>query len=286
MLRSSLLLCLAGSVHLANLCAAPVAYDNFESYAADGLNGNNGGSGWEAAWTASSGASVADVSANPLTYDGGAFSFNGGNRAVNITGSFNPLFTREFANIGVAETDEVFFSFMFREESSDGINDFMNLWISNDADRSNSGGIGLLSIADGELGARVIANGSSASTNLSTTDPVNQQTYFLVGRFSRDGTDGDPFDPLRFDLMQLWINPTTTDYALLGTPSASIDASSGINGDISFFGTRTVSIGSGDSYLIDDVRIGTDYLSVVPEPTSAALLLGAAGLLALRVRRR
>ncbi|MEM1060555.1 MAG: PEP-CTERM sorting domain-containing protein [Verrucomicrobiota bacterium] len=262
-----------------------VAFDSFETYSAGALNGSNGGTGWTAAWTATANAAVQDVSGDSLTYDGGAFSIDGGDRAIAIQGSSNPLFTRSFTNIAPGDSDEVFFSFLFRENNSTGSNDFMNFFVSNDGDRSNSGGMGLTSASSGQFGTRVTASGATNDTDLSTTTPVAAETYFLVGRFSRDGTSGDPLD---FDLMQLWINPTTTDFSLLGTADSQVDFSSLIDGDISFFGARTVNILAGtEEYNIDELRIGTSYLGVlIPEPTSGALFLGAAALLAFRRRRQ
>lgn len=263
---------------IATTHAALVAYDNFESYTAGAdLDGDNGGTGWQGDWFAQP---EVDVVSASLAYTGGSISVNGGSQAVRVNSTSDSLALRQFDQVAIGASSEVYFSFLFQENSGTS-SDFINLWVSDTNNRNGSGGLGLQSTGSENFSTRIRATTGSDFTDLSSTAPVQGQTYFLVGRFSRDGTQGDPLDPLRFDLMELWINPTSLT---LGTPDASVDQSSGINGGIQYFGIRTHGVAAPDQYLFDELRIGTSLAAVVPEPATAALLTG--GLLVLALRRR
>jgi len=277
LLKLGLAFCLGAGITFSTTSAALIAYDNFESYTTgQPLNGEGGGTGWQDDWSSVSNALVTSAS---LTYSGGDISINGGGQAVVIDSSDNNYFFRQFDSAGDVG-DEVFFSFLLHRDSTDS-SDFLSFRVGDTSDRSNSGGMGIYSSTN--FGTRILANGSTESTNTGSTGIADDTTYFLVGRFSRDGASGGASD---FDLMEMWVNPTTLDYNSLGTPDASVDFNSLVSGDLEFFGLRSVAISGTNEYLMDELRIGTSYAAVVPEPTSAALLTGACGLLGLRRRRR
>ncbi|WFB35964.1 PEP-CTERM sorting domain-containing protein [Kiritimatiellota bacterium B12222] len=259
------------------LQAELIASDDFNSYSIGELNSKGTiSSGWQSTWSAATGSNVVN---GGLSYSGGDISINGGSQALSITGSNNYQLNRQFDTFGTSSgEDAIYFSFLFRQVSGTPA-DFLNFTLDKDQDYELGSGIGDLSGTQAEFSARVKYT-VQASETVSYT---SSETYLLVGRVSRDGDDGDRTHPLRFDQIELWVNPTSSS---LGTADVIFDSSSGMN-DISYFGLRSANIGSGDEYLIDELRIGTDFSSIViPEPSSL-LLLGIGLVLArMGVARR
>lgn len=266
--------------------ATLVAYDGFEYDIGGGAGlGGKGaaGSGWAGAWTSSSGSIVAD----DMSYSNGSISIDGGGQSVSITGSSSTYFTRGFDTLGTSPGEDIYFSFLFKLAANGAGSDYLNFWISDDAVRDNSAGIGDLTTNGARFGARIFGDATGSSDGEFSSNPVYVAgtTYLLVGRISRDGVDGAAADV--FDRVELWVDPTSTT---LGDAAITVDFSTEIDESIgmSFIGLRTVNVGSGDDYRFDEFRVGTSaagVLGVIPEPSSAASLLGGIALLAVLGRR-
>lgn len=279
----------AGLFATSQASAALVVYDGFEYDISDSaaLSGKgSAGNGWVGSWAINgSGATIVE---DNMSYSAGSIHINGGNQAVRIANNNDALFTRQFQTIGNTTGEDVYFSFLFKEVSgtpSSSNGDWLNFWVSEDADRANSGGIGKTS-GPRYLGAAATNANSNDRYYTQASSEFNQgETYFLVGRISRDGstTAGEN----GFDRVELWINPTSTDLGeadVIADYNISIDDETGF----SFFGLRTVNISGTDDYRFDELRIGTDIASVVavPEPSTYALLFGFVALLSMIIRRR
>lgn len=271
--------------------ASLVAYDGFEYDIGGGAGlGGKGaaGSGWAGAWTSADGTIVAD----DMSYSNGSISIDGGGQSVSITSpSSSTYLTRGFDTLGTSSGEDIYFSFLFKLASGGAGSDYLNFWISDDAVRDNSAGIGDLTTSTGtngvRFGARIFGDETGSSDGEFDSNPsyVAGTTYLLVGRISRDGADGAAADV--FDRVELWVDPTSTT---LGEAAITVDFSTEIDSSIgmSFIGLRTVNIGSGDDYRFDEFRVGTSaagVLGVIPEPSSAASLLGGLSLLAVLGRR-
>jgi len=259
--------------------AALLAYEGFD-YDAGNVNGDNGGTGWSAAWVSSTSpvAYANVVTGTPMAYSGGAISITGSGTALSITGGGEGLLNRPF--VGIDSGSEIYFSFLFRAVAGGG-NEFFHFYLSDDPDRFNSGGIGDFYTASGDahFGAR-INDGTGDTTSASSISYTIGATYLLVGRLSTDGTSGASADIV--DQVELWVNPTSLTP---GTADATVNASTGLTiGDFDIFSSRMVNFADSDEILIDELRIGTDFSSVVtvPEPSVGGLaFLGGASLLAL-----
>lgn len=258
--------------------AALLAYDDF-AYSAGNVNGDNGGTGWSSAWVSSASSVYASVvTGTALAYTGGSISVSGSGTALSIIGGGDGALNRSF--VGTGAGSEVFFSFLFQSVVGSG-DEFFHFYLSNDADRFNSGGIGDFNsgAADSRFGAR-INDGTTDTTVSSSISYVTGSTYFLVGRLSTDGSGGAAGE---IDRVELWVNPTSLS---LGTASATADDAMGLTiADLDVFSSRMVNFAGTDQVLIDELRIGTDIASVVPEP-SAGMLVLLGGLFLLARRRK
>jgi hypothetical protein len=255
-----------------------IVYDGLEAYAPGALNGQGAaGDGWTAGWTQTFGDNSAfSVVAGGLNYNNGDISINGGNRALQVGTSFNSTINRPFTS---NSSDPLYFSFLFRNTA--GLNSSLLLGghlSNNQTPTTNYGAIGKL--ATPEFSAR-LNEGGFDTTSSSTTIAANT-TYFLVGRLSKDGTSGDA-DGF-YDQLEMWINPNSAN---LGTPDVIIDNSMGISGGLTHFMLRYNNASASAEYLLDEFRITENLhqaLGIIPEPTTALLLMMGAGLFLWRRR--
>ncbi len=262
--------------------ASLVAYEGFESYALNATVegfGSASDPGWQGAWgdIAGSPQDVTIVDAG-LSYSGGTVVVDGGDRAVRISDSLDAVLLREFDNVSGGE---VWFSFLYQQGTGSDSQDFINFWVSHDGDRNNSGGIGDHSTSNRQFSVR-IRSASDKSPGVAGTSPVKGQTYFLVGRFTTEGSTGPAGE---FDQLEMWINPTSADLNA-GNRDVISDQRSVTNGPISFFGIRSVGITSEDQHFFDELRIGADAASVVPIPEAGSLILIGVGSVVLLRRER
>jgi hypothetical protein len=270
----------AGFLSVTSHCeAALLAYDGFD-YAAGNVDGQNGGTGWNTAWVAStSPVNASVVSGTTLAYSGGAIAISGSGTALRIRGGGDGALNRSF--VGTSTGGEIYFSLLLQSSSGSG-DEFFNFFLSEDPDRLNSGGFGdlITTSGDARFGVRV----NDGTTDISAASSISYETgttYLLVGRLSTDGTSGVSENMI--DQAELWINPTSL---IAGSPNATVNASTGLTvADFVYFSSRMVNLSSPDEVLVDELRIGTDFASVVsvPEPSAVCLLfLAGASLFALR----
>lgn len=262
--------------------ATLIAYDGFEDYTLDAsLNTNAGGTGWTTNWASVASAKVVSTS-TPITYSGGDISINGGAQAAEVgdpTGNngvgLDNVASRRFA----AQTDTVYFSFLYRAESGAGADDFIQFALNNDVQIANSGSIGDLSNVSGANAFAARIGGSSGGTSVnSSTSATGATTFFLVGKMSK--TSGG-----NYNRMELFVNPTTLTEP--GVVSATQNADSGVS-SISYFTLRISNLETADQYRFDELRIGTTWADVtaIPEPGAAAGVFGGLALAAALCGRR
>jgi hypothetical protein len=269
------LILIATLLSAASSNAAMIAYDSFDSYAVGPLAAGNGGTGWLNPYSVATG--TVNVVSGGLSYTGGSISVNGGTQAVSVQGASNSnnLITRQFA----AQTgNDIWFSFLFRPVTGAGGDDFLQFWI---GANSTVNGSGALLYNSGILNDRITSATGVITNGVSSISASAGTTYFLVGRFS---TAGAP-SATNYDRIELWVNPTSTA-AFSGAADVTADRDTGIATGITWLGVRTANLDASDDYRFDELRVGTDALSIVPEPNAGLMLLaGLAALIAIRRRR-
>jgi hypothetical protein len=116
---------------------------------------------------------------------------------------------------------------------------------------------------------------TNSSTNFTTGD--NAQTVFVVLKYTFDAFNGDS--------VGLFVNPTVTDTEPAPTLTAPVDTTNfTLNSGIRSVYLRNNSV-EPDVMYVDELRVGTTWVDVIPEPASMGLFaLGGIGLIGRRRR--
>jgi len=250
-----------------------IVYEGFD-YADGDLRGENGGEGaWTSAWFQGVGFGsghswqVAQPSLGYTDSGGRALVTTGGAARADDDGGAGNNETREARTWDSFDYnddgDVVWFSFLFNKSSG---NDSGNhIWIIGDAGLSN--GIGMF-MGPTHINARIqVAFTVNSSSSESFT--VGED-HLVVGRIT--------FSDSMEDEVRFWLDPELNEIPSDTAPNSGA-VSAAFNQEKNAFYMRQFDSGV---TLIDEIRIGTDFFSVVaiPEPSSV-FFFAAAGLIAL-----
>lgn len=275
------------SAHAASYIGA--TYEGFD-YPVGTVSGDNGGTGWNAtgddslanttSWTNIQ--ASAAVTAGGLSYSATGYASSSGNKLTMTpnAGTTTLDSARAFRNLGqTVATDSVgslYFSFLMQKTNV--TNRALNLAFFNDTtelfnigqnNTAPSGNLGTLGVNFGGL------NYPTSSLTL------GNGVHLIIGKldFNVSGSN---------DSITLWVNPTDvsggegslTPYLTVGGVNLT---STGLN-TIRPFAGQTSDTFNAVNGNFDEIRVGSSFASVIPEPSTA--LLGGLGLLALLRRRR
>ena len=265
---------------LALSCATPanaalIAYASFDDLTPGTINGQAGGTGFTGNWTGVAGQTVVTSS---LSYSSGAITVSGGSQAVQLTLSSDNLFYRSLSS--TYTDDVIYMSMLVRQDagaSTDG--DTAQVWLDGVTTGNHvttaAPALGL----NGAAGAAALQARVGSISTASSGTYAGSNTYFLVGLFEKTVSgSANPYTKATF-----WLNPGST----LDPASATGATGTGLLSSFSTLGLRTNSVNQtapADTILVDEIRVGTTFADVIPEPSAA--LLGGLGLLALLRRRR
>jgi len=222
------------------------------------LNGNTGGTGWNGVWRGNT--TSTNVSPTSLAYGGAAVPTVGG--SVNVLDNNSGHFRTLSAGLGTDGT---------------------TIYLSYLAQSSSGGGYAGISLFNGSDSDEVFFTGKPTGyTNfgffrtdspaaVTSTSPVTTLSLLIYKiEFGAGTTTGN-------ERVSLFVNPA------LGTEPATASASALDVGSFIFDRIR-IQAGNGDSGSVDEIRFGTTYADVVPEPSAA--LMAALGVFSLVLRRR
>lgn len=264
--------------------AALLATDTFEDYtAASNIHGQSGGTGWSGAWSVQSIGSgttgTTAVSSTSITYNQGGITRGGGNSLLLLDGS-NGTQRNVFSTVNTGGSD-YFVSYIFQVSGSV----FLGLQAKDSDPVLNNDSISVVSTPTNGQGA-VRARVANVDASSAAGSVVPGATYFLVTEFT--GWTGT-----NYSTVNVWINPIAGDQSLSSVSATYTDTTAGVGSD-GFIGLymRTSGIsGSADpaeSFLLDDLRVGTSWgaVTAIPEPSTASLAAAAIALCVVFNRRR
>jgi len=221
------------------------------------------------------------VTDTEITYTYGGATLGGG-QSLLLDSASNGTQRDVFSSVDQGGGD-FFVSYIFRVTGSV----FTSLQARDSGPNINDDSISLVTTpgSEGNLGvvrARVANTDASSSAGSVVPDP----TYFLVTQFTG-------WTSTNYSTVNVWLNPVESDQPPISISATITNATAGAGSD-GFIGLyfRTSGIDAGtESFLIDDLRVGTDWASVtevsIPEPSAASLAAGGVvALCALFNRRR
>ena len=263
-----------------SLQAAVVATEDFEDKALATLEGQGGGSGFSGTWSVGGTDSRVTVVNSSLSYSNGAVGSSGGNQALQFQWEANETITDGIMSRALSSSlsGTVYLSLLFtdtvnNEAFSIGSPDDFVQWGFDDAGGGNPNATILR--RNGELQAR--SNTAAGNSVGSGAVSVLNQTRMLVFKATQSGGN--------YNSISLFVDPSS-----LTEPAA--DATSTFDSGIAFFShfvARSAFHELNDTFLIDNIRVGTtweDVVTAIPEPSAVALLgLASLGLLGFRRKR-
>lgn len=245
--------------------AGLLAFDSFEDYApASNIHGQTGGSGWSGAWAVQNisggSAGTSPISATSITYAHGDMILGGGN-ALRLTNTSNGTRRNVFAAPDTSGGD-VYVSFIFRFSGT-----VFTGWQALDGDPDIYNDSIALVNTNGAVGARVDNTTSSSAAGL----VVENTTYFMVVQHT--GWTGS-----HYSTVNLWINPAVGDQSASPVSATYTDVTPGDGGgSAGFLGVYVRAVmDSGESFLVDELRVGTDWASVTATGAPAVAAAPAA----------
>jgi hypothetical protein len=182
---------------------------------------------------------------------------------------------------------EIFWSALFTFDDSSNGNRFAHITFRDD-DNGDSIGFGATTVGSGAI--RVEAETATTGNLVADGEDnafVDSHTLLLIGHYlSSAAAVGDVVELIGYDTADADTLASSFDP---GDPNAEFYfALTGLDADFAKITSVNFTIRGDDNNLIDELRIGTSYGSVIPEPgVGALLLLGFGGLGAFaRARRR
>ena len=252
------------SISISHGYAGLIAYDGFNYTASSSLNGTSGGGsfGFSTPWLANAGSAVTGTG---LSYPGLDVTGNAGNPGAGAT---NLTDYRTFANLNGATT---WFSFLYQNPDTQNGMTGITIGSGNASITSSPDITGTQGFFIGQTGPAgylsLTAVGNVENYELGISEYTANATNLIVVELSySDATSG---------IINAWVNP-------------SLSSPGGPNLSNGFFLQNLDQIGfiaeNGD-LKADEIRIGTSFASVVPEPSSFGYLASAV-LLCLVARWR
>ncbi|QTN32096.1 PEP-CTERM sorting domain-containing protein [Akkermansiaceae bacterium] len=261
---------IAVSTHSAQ--AALLAYDQFVGYTAGNLGGQGQGFGWANNWTGG----LVDAGGG-LTY--GSLPASGGKAQTAVTTSQFTGMSRNLAS-GIS-SGTVYVGWLAEKGGSDPTQMWLSLNTSANNDRI---GAGIWPSSSTQW--RLIRNDSGSFGDLSSGKAITDEAAHFVIKL--DLSPGNP------DTARLFVNPASAgDLTNANADATYTFSGTGIAADLTTItlSRQNANTPNGDGQIdqvaFDEIRIGTeaaDMFSVIPEPSSAALI-GLSTFLMLRRRR-
>ncbi|MDR2674299.1 MAG: IPT/TIG domain-containing protein [Opitutaceae bacterium] len=247
-----------------------LAADDFESdiYPPDGaetwITGKDGGTGWGGPWLGKANTIEVITGADSITHTLDDGTVIGGGKALKLGSNHDKALARPLGQ-PVRDGGDVFLSFIFKIKSNAGDGEIVtgnvfSSWAATTdlAIASGSYDAGTLGIVgvNGRVAARVRTPDAATTTNINAT-LLYGETYFCVVKYG--GWDGT-----RYTQCRVWLNPGAgdehaTDTAKAVTVTKAGNGSTGMGG----IGVRTYGLGSGAYHIIDAIRVGTSWSSVI-----------------------
>jgi hypothetical protein len=260
---------LAGVLGLSVIAhGAIIAYEGFD-YAEGSLIGQNGGTGWASGgWTLQDG-NAATVTTPGMQYDGMS---NLGGKAQIIADSSNNAVAMRYLNTSLNSSSGVVWASFTGQKTLDG-NRYINFAFFNNDTEGFALGHGTWAARNWTLNRSW--SDPAGNTSVSTGASMLNESFLLM-KFTFNEIE------VNNDLVEVWVNPT------LANGEAGLGTSTSLTGNWDFNRIR-LAAGGGSSTtpsggIFDEIRLGTEFTDVIPEPATLGLV-GMIGIGLIAARR-
>ena len=245
----TLILFISLIVFINTATAEIIAYEGFDYPQGDMLVGKDGGSGWQDVWYTNTGAGGSITAGLSYTDTNGVqLQVHGGANATNAAISYYQTLRDTSIEFGAADTT-IWASLIIQQSSSTTGTNYATMTLGRDY---TFGSDAMVAGIGGTLGYPFITNFYASSGGIG--EPALAlgagESAFIVLRFD--------FVAEGNDTLNLWFNPNLDE-----TLSEPLLSFSGKNYAPVISGL-TLAHGDSRSFVYDEIRIGTDFLSVAP----------------------
>ncbi len=265
--------------------AAIIVYDSFQGYTTGNLIGQTTtATGLTGAWldpapNANVAYTVSNASAMSYNAGAGNITVSGGTQYGLVTAgpAAGPLLSAANLALGsglTVGTGAKYISFLMRFSGTLDASDQFTFHMAN----TNSTTSTLRSGVRESTGDQAFVANDSSSTVIATPLVTANTTYFSVVKLESSG--------INWTQATMWLNPTSTTVEGGGAEGSAVRALSGSLA-MNYLGFKFQNADIGDSFALDEIRIGASWSDVaVPEPTTWALLAGSLTTIMVFRRRR
>ena len=237
-----------------------VAIERFEKYEPGTVLAGQGtaADGWASAWLAPGGSASAVVTNVALNYDGGKVHIRGKRQSVLISGKSTQNADGALRRNLEPQSDSPLYMSFLVQPSESGAQMFEVLFQTASYSHAVRGVGADVGWSGGKISA--VSNTTDAFRTGTSTSVEGGETYFVVCRVTRKIYNGQTHP---YSVSEVLVNPTTLEEPATGWTRQE-QAKNAVKSIDRFF-VRTDQFSGGNTFLFDELRIGHDWASVVPE---------------------
>lgn len=236
----------------------PIAIDDFESYEVGALSGKGASEdGWTGSWTAAS--DTSQVVEESLVYRKGRIHISGGSKALRVSANSDTALMRTFER---HQDSPMYMGFLVRPEVAAG-GKMLGMYLNGNSGRTNTGTLGTdVCWSSGKPTATIYAGNTNPVRDAFNNDFAIGETHFIIVKLVASGYDDKNVNT--YSSSHLYVDPSTLDEPA----SSDARAYTGLSRNDYFdkFIMRLYNIASGEFFYVDELRIGSTWRSVIPDP--------------------
>lgn len=244
----------------------PIAVENFEKLDVGALNGQGpSGNGWTGAWWAAH--ETSEVVEKKLEYRKGKIRIDGGKYALRVSKDGRPAVSRPFEKRG---DSPIYVGFLFNGHIPANAQRILGVYLNGNTENADCGTVGAdLFWSSGKANAVIYAYNTTPVRGSCTTASAPDETHFVIVKMTANGYD--EWGGNSYANCYIYVDPSTLEEPEKADAQASTARSGAYYFDKLYM--RLYNFKTDDYAFVDEIRVGSTWRSVIPDPPKGFLLL-------------
>ena len=244
----------------------PIVVENFEKLDVGALSGQGpAGDGWTGAWAATKTSS--QVVEKKLEYRKGKIRIDGGNHALRVSQDDRPAVSRTFEKHG---DSPIYMGFLFNGHFPANAQRILGVYLNGNTGSADKGTVGTdLFWSSGKANATIYAYNTTPVRGSCTTASSPDETHFVIVKMTANGYD--EWGQNGYANCYIYVDPSTLEEPEKADAQASTARSGAYYFDKLYM--RLYSFKAEEYAFVDEIRVGSTWRSVIPDPPKGLLLL-------------